>query len=66
MIEPFLGHRNFRYVRNIRNVGMLGNLMVTAHEARGEYIWILGDDDLIYNRAFSKLISITKNILTYL
>jgi glycosyltransferase involved in cell wall biosynthesis len=60
VIEPFLGHRNFRYVRNIRNVGMLGNLTVTAHEARGEYIWILGDDDLVYNDAVSKVISIIK------
>jgi len=61
VVEPFLGHRNFRYVRNIRNVGMLGNLTVTAHEARGEYIWILGDDDLVYNDAFSKVIRIIKD-----
>lgn len=37
---------NFRYVRNRTNVGMLGNLAVTAQHAKGEYIWILGDDDL--------------------
>ncbi|WP_354278495.1 glycosyltransferase [Sphingomonas trueperi] len=60
VVEPFLKHPNFRYVRNVRNVGMLGNLTVTAHEARGEYIWILGDDDLVYNDAFPKVIRIVK------
>jgi glycosyltransferase involved in cell wall biosynthesis len=36
-----------RYHRNQQNVGMLGNLAVTAQLARGDYVWIIGDDDLI-------------------
>jgi glycosyltransferase involved in cell wall biosynthesis len=36
---------DFIYVRNPKNVGMLGNLAVTAQLARGEFVWILGDDD---------------------
>ncbi|MEJ1974409.1 MAG: glycosyltransferase [Lacunisphaera sp.] len=36
-----------RYHRNAKNVGMLGNLAVTAQLARGDYVWIIGDDDLI-------------------
>jgi hypothetical protein len=46
VVTPFLGRSDFRYLRNPRNVGMLGNLAVTAQRARGEYVWILGDDDL--------------------
>jgi tetratricopeptide (TPR) repeat protein/glycosyltransferase involved in cell wall biosynthesis len=46
VVKPYLNRPDFRYVRNPRNVGMLGNLAVTAQRARGEYIWIIGDDDL--------------------
>ncbi|WP_448207513.1 DUF4214 domain-containing protein [Azospirillum sp. sgz302134] len=46
VVKPYLDRPDFTYVRNPKNVGMLGNLAVTAQRARGEYIWILGDDDL--------------------
>jgi glycosyltransferase involved in cell wall biosynthesis len=46
IVEPYLQTRNFRYHRNAENVGMLGNLAVTAKFARGDFVWILGDDDL--------------------
>lgn len=58
VVAPYLGRRNFRYVRNPRNVGMLGNLRVTANEARGEYVWILGDDDLIRANAVRRVIGV--------
>ncbi len=47
VVQPWLGRPDFTYHRNSANVGMLGNLRVTAHSARGQYIWILGDDDLV-------------------
>lgn len=47
VVQPYLARQDFRYYRNAINVGMLGNLRVTAHHARGQYIWILGDDDLV-------------------
>ena len=47
VVGRYFDHPRFRYVRNPKNVGMLGNLAVTANAARGEYIWILGDDDFI-------------------
>jgi glycosyltransferase involved in cell wall biosynthesis len=46
VIAPYLHRADFRYARNDYNVGMLGNLAVTSQRARGEYVWILGDDDL--------------------
>jgi glycosyltransferase involved in cell wall biosynthesis len=49
--EPVLKSLNargeFTYFRNAANVGMLGNLGVTARHARGKYIWLLGDDDIL-------------------
>lgn len=47
VVSDLLGIYNFTYVRNPQNVGMLGNLGVTAGHARGKYVWILGDDDIV-------------------
>jgi glycosyltransferase involved in cell wall biosynthesis/SAM-dependent methyltransferase len=47
IIIPYLERSDFSYHRNVKNVGMLGNLRETAHRANGEYVWILGDDDLL-------------------
>lgn len=46
VVQTYLARSDFRYVRNLKNVGMLGNLAVTAQRAKGEYVWIIGDDDL--------------------
>jgi glycosyltransferase involved in cell wall biosynthesis len=58
VVAPYLERKNFRYVRNPRNVGMLGNLRVTANEARGEHVWILGDDDLIRENAVRRVLEV--------
>ncbi len=56
------GLPSFRYYRNRLNVGMLGNLRVTAHHSRGRFVWILGDDDIIRVGALEKILeTILKN-----
>jgi glycosyltransferase involved in cell wall biosynthesis len=52
----YLDESGFYYYRNPANVGMLGNLKVTAHHARGQYVWILGDDDLICEGTVERLL----------
>jgi FkbM family methyltransferase len=47
VVKPFLSRPDFSYHCNAVNVGMLGNLRETAHQARGDYVWIIGDDDLL-------------------
>jgi glycosyltransferase involved in cell wall biosynthesis len=54
----FLGKPNFSYIRNRKNVGMLGNLAVTAQRAQGEYIWIIGDDDLTRAGCINKVLDV--------
>ena len=58
VIQPYLHRKDFRFVRNKKNVGMLGNLRLTAHEARGEYIWIVGDDDLLTAGTISRIVAV--------
>ena len=56
VVAPYLLRRDFAYHRNLQNVGMLGNLRETAHHATGEYVWILGDDDLLLPGAVERLL----------
>jgi FkbM family methyltransferase len=55
--RAYTGRKNFRYHCNPANVGMLGNLKVTANLARGKYVWILGDDDLVKEGAVEAVIA---------
>ena len=59
-VKPYMWRRDFRYYRNAHNVGMLGNLRITAHYARGRHVWILGDDDLIMPRSLEKILSVLR------
>jgi glycosyltransferase involved in cell wall biosynthesis len=58
VVKPYQKRADFRYYRNPTNVGMLGNLRVTAHHARGRYIWILGDDDLVKPGSIEKILQV--------
>ncbi len=58
VVKPYLQRPDFRYCRNLKNVGMLGNLAVTAQRARGDYIWILGDDDLTRPGAIERVLHV--------
>ena len=60
IVNPFLSHENFRYYRNSANIGMLGNLPQTASLARGDYVWLIGDDDLLHKGALERVLDIIK------
>jgi glycosyltransferase involved in cell wall biosynthesis len=46
-LARFVGHPNFTLIRNVNNVGMLGNLRVCAAGLFAPYVWLTGDDDFI-------------------
>lgn len=60
VVQPYLDRADFTYIRNPENVGMLGNLAVTVQRARGEYIWIIGDDDLTRAGSIDQVLSALK------
>lgn len=47
-----------RYLRNQMNVGADGNFLQCLNEARGKYVWVLGDDDLLAPNALRDLLSL--------
>lgn len=56
VIAQFHGEPDFSAHRNATNVGMLGNLGVTARASRGAYVWLLGDDDLLTDGAIENVL----------
>jgi abequosyltransferase len=46
----------FRYIRNQCNLGADRNVLQCFEEARGKYVWIFGDDDIILPGALKKII----------
>ncbi len=63
IVKPYLERMDFSYHRNVHNVGMLGNLRETTHRTRGEYVWILGDDDLLMPNAIERVMGILQSNL---
>lgn len=48
-----------RYHRNETNVGFMRNMRVLATNlAQGDYVWILGDDDLVCNEAVKRITTV--------
>ncbi|MBI5399115.1 glycosyltransferase family 2 protein [Candidatus Saganbacteria bacterium] len=39
--------RIIEYFKNEKNVGFDGNCLLSVERARGEFVWLLGDDDLL-------------------
>jgi glycosyltransferase involved in cell wall biosynthesis len=57
VVARYAGVPGFTAKRNPVNVGMLGNLGMTARACRGEFTWILGDDDLIIDGAIEQVLT---------
>jgi glycosyltransferase involved in cell wall biosynthesis/tetratricopeptide (TPR) repeat protein len=63
-VERFmLSHRQVRYVRQTRNVGVDANLVAVYREARGEYTVYLADDDILLPEALGGVIEYLENHL---
>lgn len=46
-----------RYIRNAQNIGPDANFLQCFEEARGKYVWIFSDDDLIVPGGLAKILS---------
>lgn len=48
------------YFRNEQNLGIALNMIRALERARGDYCWLLSDDDLLSERAINKLVGIIR------
>jgi glycosyltransferase involved in cell wall biosynthesis len=46
-----------QYLRNASNLGADSNILNCFEQARGKYVWIMGDDDLVLTDAIHKIVS---------
>jgi abequosyltransferase len=46
-----------RYIRNDANVGADGNILRCFQQAKGKYVWIFGDDDILVPGAVGKVLA---------
>jgi len=51
-------YKNVRYFKNNKNIGFAKNLNNIVRLSNGEYIWFLGDDDLLAEDALKNVIKI--------
>lgn len=49
-----------RYIRNDQNVGPDANFLQCFEQARGKYVWLFSDDDLIVPGALAKILNYCK------
>ncbi len=50
-----------KYIKNNSNIGFPGNCIKVVEMASGEFVWIIGDDDLILPDAINKVLHLIKN-----
>lgn len=53
--------KNFKYIKNEKNMGFDTNLDKVINYSDGEYIWLMGSDDLITENAIAELQNEIKN-----
>jgi len=58
IFSKYQHHDQIAFYSNGANIGMLGNLPQTVSLARGDYVWLIGDDDIIHQGSLEKIISI--------
>ena len=54
-------NKNIRIIKNKTNIGGNANLLRCAEEAKGEYLWVLGDDDLPANNALKYILDLLES-----
>ena len=63
IIKPFKKKLKIKFQKNKKNLGFAVNLLKVSQMATGEFIWLLGDDDLLIPVAIEKLTKlINKNL----
>ena len=60
LIQPYRKKLNIRFNKNKKNLGFALNLLKVSDMATGDFIWFLGDDDLIVRNGIEKLEKILK------
>lgn len=60
VVQSYLDHhKNFRYVRNHVNIGSDKNFVSCFQMASGKFLWIVGDDEVLFDGAIHYALKLT-------
>lgn len=59
--QSFSDNNLFRYHRNDNNIGLFRNLYKVVSLARGRFVWVLGNDDLLRHGAIKYVLEVIDN-----
>ena len=62
VVKEYQKRLPLNYHRNHKNLGAAKNVLICPDYASGEFCWILGDDELIYQNSISTILEKLKNI----
>lgn len=65
IIKPYKKNLKIKFQRNNKNLGFALNLLKVSKMAKGEYIWFIGDDDLLVPGAIKHLLGLIKKNNTF-
>jgi glycosyltransferase involved in cell wall biosynthesis len=58
IVSKYYNKIKIKYIKNTHNLGMAKNIINCTKSANGEFIWILGDDDLLFNNSLREIINV--------
>jgi glycosyltransferase involved in cell wall biosynthesis len=61
IVSKFLKYSNFIFLRQEENIGPAKNFLSVVSQAKGEYCWIIGDDDFILQGRIESIIALISN-----
>ncbi|MGA2051914.1 MAG: glycosyltransferase family 2 protein [Opitutales bacterium] len=61
LIEGLPERERIQYVRHAENLGAIGNYIYGLRTAKGEYVWIAGDDDKYHPGVVDKVLEVIKS-----
>ena len=62
VVQRYAAEFPLRYVRNETNIGVLGNVTKVAGQlAKGEFVWLIGDDDCLMQGAVAQVLSVLES-----
>ena len=58
VIKPYEKNLNIKFNKNNKNLGMGANILKVVEMAKGKFVWIIGNDDLLLPFALQKIDSL--------
>ena len=56
--SKFQTSKSMRYIQNSENIGAVRNVLRCVEQAQGQFVWIIGDDDLVREDTVTRVLSV--------